>query len=222
MRFKTPEVLTAELSRLDAMSVFELKCRKEHGAKLICGVDEAGRGPLAGPVVAAAVVLPENCIILGLNDSKKLSAARREALFDEIMQKAVSVGLGSSSCKVIDQINILQATLLAMETAVGKLSSAPDFLLLDAVSLKNISISQESIVKGDAKSVSIAAASIIAKVTRDRLMNEYDKVYPKYGFTKHKGYGTAEHIAAIKKYGLCPIHRRSFTKNFIQSPEQTN
>ncbi len=202
-----------ERARLEGMKEYE---RKYSTLEYICGIDEAGRGPYAGPVVAAAVVLPKDCEILYLNDSKKLSEKRREALFDEIMEKAISVGVGIIGPDVIDEINILEADYEAMRVAVGKLSVKPDVLLNDAVIIPGIDegIIQEKIIHGDALSVSIAAASVIAKVTRDRIMVEYDKIYPEYGFAKHKGYGTAAHEAAIREYGLCPIHRRSFTSKF--------
>ena len=192
------------------MKVYE---RAHPDCRLICGVDEAGRGPFAGPVVAGAVILslddPER-EILYLNDSKKLSEKKREALYDEIMEKAVSVGVGIVEREVIDEINILQATFLAMQKAIAALDPQPDYILADAVTIPKIVIPQEGIVKGDAKSVSIAAGSIIAKVTRDRIMYEYDKLYPEYGFASHKGYGTKAHIEAIKEYGMLDIHRRSF------------
>ena len=183
--------------------------------RFICGIDEAGRGPLAGPVVAGAVILPADCEILYLNDSKKLSAAKREQLYDEIMEKAVAVGVGMASPARIDEINILQATYEAMRTAVSELGVQPDILLNDAVTIPKMTIPQVPIIKGDAKSVSIAAASIIAKVTRDRLMIQYEEVLPGYGFAKHKGYGSKEHIEAIRKFGPTPIHRSTFIKNFI-------
>ena len=183
--------------------------------RFICGIDEAGRGPLAGPVVAGAVILPADCEILYLNDSKKLSAAKREQLYDEIMEKAIAVGVGMASPARIDEINILQATYEAMRTAVSELGVQPDILLNDAVTIPKMTIPQVPIIKGDAKSVSIAAASIIAKVTRDRLMIQYEEVLPGYGFAKHKGYGSKEHIEAIRKLGPTPIHRRTFIKNFI-------
>ena len=183
--------------------------------KFICGIDEAGRGPLAGPVVAGAVILPADCEILYLNDSKKLSAAKREQLYDEIIDKALAVGVGMASPARIDEINILQATYEAMRTAVSELGVKPDILLNDAVTIPEITIPQVPIIKGDAKSVSIAAASIIAKVTRDRLMVQYEEVLPGYGFAKHKGYGSKEHIEAIRRLGPTPIHRRTFIKNFI-------
>lgn len=181
----------------------------------ICGIDEAGRGPLAGPVVAGAVILPKDDDILYLNDSKQLSATKRDELFDEIKAKAVSYGVGIVSWERIDEINILNATYEAMQMAISQLSNKPDILLNDAVTIPNVDIKQVPIIKGDAKSASIAAASIIAKVTRDRIMEEYDKEYPEYGFAKHKGYGSKEHIEAIKKYGPCKIHRKTFIKNFV-------
>lgn len=209
---RAEEKLQQERQRLEQMKEFEKKYSACQG---ICGVDEAGRGPLAGPVVAGAVILPKDCDILYLNDSKQVSAKRRELLYDEIVQKAVSWGVGVVSHQRIDEINILQATYEAMRDALKKLSSAPDILLVDAVNIPGVSVKQVGIVKGDARSVSIAAASIIAKVTRDRMMAEYDKLYPEYGFASHKGYGSQAHIAAIKQYGPCPIHRKTFIKNFI-------
>lgn len=209
---KTKEKADKELARLDAMREFECMYDK---LSFICGIDEAGRGPLAGPVVAGAVILPKDTIILYLNDSKKLSAPRREALYDEIMEKAVSAAVGIADCARIDEINILQATYEAMRRAVSELSCVPDILLNDAVTIPGINISQHPIIKGDAKSVSIAAASILAKVTRDRMMLAYDELFPEYGFAANKGYGTKEHIEAIRKYGPSPIHRRSFITNFI-------
>ena len=206
------EEKAAEESRLDTMLSYE---RSYDQARYICGVDEAGRGPLAGPVVAAAVILPKDVTIAYLNDSKQLSARRRELLYDEIMEKAVSVGVGMASPARIDEINILQATYEAMREAIDKLSVRPDVLLNDAVIIPGIDdIPQEKIIKGDAKSLSIAAASVIAKVTRDRMMMAYHQLYPEYGFDKHKGYGTAEHITALQNVGPSPIHRRSFIKNF--------
>lgn len=206
------EKLSLERERLDAMRVYEREC-EEAGYTLICGIDEAGRGPLAGPVVAGAVILPKDCEIIGINDSKKLSEKRREALYDEIMEKAVAVGVGIVGEKRIDEINILQADYEAMCEAIGALRVMPQVLLNDAVIIPQVKIEQKSIIHGDAKSMSIASASIIAKVTRDRMMAEYDALFPEYGFAKHKGYGTAAHYAAIKKYGPCAIHRRSFLKN---------
>ncbi len=189
---------------------------KEYDAcSFICGIDEAGRGPLAGPVVAGAVVLKKDAQILYLNDSKKLSEKRREELYLEIQEKAVSWAVGIAGPERIDEINILQATYEAMREAVSKLSVPPDILLNDAVTIPGLDIPQVSIIKGDAKSVSIAAASVMAKVTRDHMMARYGELYPQYGFAKHKGYGTAAHIAALKEFGPCPIHRRSFIKNFV-------
>lgn len=210
---KKREAEEKENQRLEQMLIFE---RRYARYEYICGIDEAGRGPLAGPVTAAAVILPRECKITFLNDSKKLSPARREQLYDEIMEKALGVGVGMASPARIDEINILQATYEAMREAVSKLPVQPDILLNDAVTIPKIEITQVPIIKGDAKSMSIAAASVIAKVTRDRLMMEYDKVMPEYGFAGHKGYGSAAHIAAIQKYGPSPIHRATFIKNFLQ------
>ena len=201
-----------ELARTEKMKSFE----KEYASySYICGIDEVGRGPLAGPVVAGAVILPKDCDILYLNDSKQLSEKKREELYDVIMEKAVSTGLGFVSPERIDQINILQATDEAMREAIAKLSPQPDLLLNDAVTIPKVAIRQVPIIKGDAKSISIAAASIIAKVTRDRLMVQYDSVFPEYGFASNKGYGAAAHIEALRKYGPTPIHRRSFIKNLL-------
>lgn len=206
------ERLEKELLRLEAMREFE---HRYADCKLICGVDEAGRGPLAGPVAAGAAILPKDCEILYLNDSKKLSEKRREELYSEIREKAVAWNVGIVGPERIDEINILQATYEAMRAAVGGLSVVPDILLNDAVTIPQLEIRQIPIIKGDAKSVSIAAASILAKVTRDRIMTEYDRQYPEYGFAKHKGYGTAAHIAALKEFGPSPIHRRTFIRNFM-------
>lgn len=201
-----------ELKRTESMKRFE----KEYDSySYICGIDEVGRGPLAGPVVAGAVILPKNCDILYLNDSKQLSEKKREELYEVIMEKAVSTGLGFVTPERIDEINILQATYEAMRMAIGELDPVPDLLLNDAVTIPEVTIRQVPIIKGDAKSISIAAASIIAKVTRDRLMTEYEKTYPGYGFAANKGYGSAEHIAAIRELGSTPIHRRSFIRNFL-------
>lgn len=208
---KRLDALEKERERLMAMHQYEEQYKD---CQAICGIDEAGRGPLAGPVVAAAVILPKNCEILYLNDSKQLSAKKRELLYDEIMEKAVSVGVGYATPQRIDEINILQATYEAMRQAVNKLSVCPDILLNDAVRIPGLFLQQVPIVKGDAKSVSIAAASIIAKVTRDRLMMEYDKAMPQYHFAANKGYGSAEHIEALAVYGASPIHRRSFITHF--------
>lgn len=209
---KKEEALRAEKERLLTMKNYE---RKYADCGYICGIDEAGRGPLAGPVVAGAVILPTDCEILYLNDSKKLSASKRDFLYDEIMEKALAVGVGMASPARIDEINILQATYEAMREAISKLQVKPDILLNDAVTIPDVDIRQIPIIKGDAKSVSIAAASIIAKVTRDRLMVQYDEILPGYGFAKHKGYGSWEHIAAIRQMGASPIHRQSFIKNFL-------
>ena len=206
------EKLEKELARLEAMREYE---DTYDACAYICGIDEAGRGPLAGPVVAAAAVLPKECQIFYLNDSKKLSEKKRDLLFDEIKEKAVAYGIGIVSPQVIDEIIILQATYEAMRQAISQLNVIPEILLNDAVTIPGVDIMQVPIVKGDAKSVSIAAASILAKVTRDRMMMEYDQIYPEYGFAKHKGYGTAAHIAALKEYGPCPIHRRTFIKKFV-------
>lgn len=206
------EKLCMELKRLDAMKVFE---RKYAAYQNIAGIDEAGRGPLAGPVVAGAVILPADCEILYLNDSKKLSASRREQLFDEINDKAVACGVGIVSAGRIDEINILQATYEAMREALADMGKEPGMVLVDAVTIPGIPYKQTGIIKGDACSVSIAAASIIAKVTRDRIMVDIDQMYPEYGFASHKGYGSKAHIEAIKKHGPCPLHRRSFIKNFV-------
>lgn len=211
-RVLTGERLEKELARLEAMKEFE---REYDGCSLICGVDEAGRGPLAGPVAAGAVILPKDCTILYLNDSKKLSEKRREELFLEIREKAVSYSVGIVGPERIDEINILQATYEAMRQAVSGLGVVPDLLLNDAVTIPELAIPQVPIIKGDAKSVSIAAASILAKVTRDHRMEEYDRQFPQYGFAKHKGYGTAAHVAALREFGPCPIHRRSFLKNIL-------
>ena len=209
---KKEEALQKERMRLEDMRSFE---HKYSTYSLICGIDEAGRGPLAGPVVAGAVILPKDCEILYLNDSKKLSPAKREALYEEIMEKAEAVGVGMASPARIDEINILQATYEAMREAVYNLGVTPELLLNDAVTIPDVSIPQVPIIKGDAKSVSIAAASIIAKVTRDRLMVQYDKILPGYGFARHKGYGSKDHIEAIRRLGSTPIHRRTFIKNFL-------
>lgn len=201
----------AEKERIYQLSRYEREYASYHS---ICGIDEVGRGPLAGPVVAAAVILPKECDILYINDSKKLSEKKREELYDEIMEKSLAVGIGLVSPERIDEINILQATYEAMRKAINNLSILPDILLNDAVTIPGVSYPQVPIIKGDAKSISIGAASIVAKVTRDRLMVEYDKVFPQYGFASNKGYGARTHIEALKEYGPTPIHRRSFIKNF--------
>ncbi|MCX7921837.1 MAG: ribonuclease HII [Clostridia bacterium] len=207
--------LEKEVSRFNDMSQYEKEAYSQ-GYRFIAGIDEAGRGPLAGPVVAAAVILPEKVFIENLNDSKKLSHKQRDYLFDIIKEKALSYGIGIVDEKCIDDINILNATKKAMQIAVSQLKPQPDILLIDAVQLQDVNIEQKSIIKGDSFSISIAAASILAKVTRDRMVDNFDLEYPQYGFAKHKGYGTKEHINAIKKYGICPIHRVSFVKNFTK------
>lgn len=209
---KSIEALEKEIARTEEMKRFEKEY--EH-LGYVCGIDEVGRGPLAGPVVACAVILPKDCKILYLNDSKQLTAKKRDELYDIIMKEAVGVGIGCVSHERIDEINILQATYEAMREAISKLPVKPDILLNDAVTIPQVDIQQVPIIKGDAKSVSIAAASIVAKVTRDRMMEEYDKLYPEYQFASNKGYGAAVHIEAIKTIGPSPIHRRSFIGNFI-------
>lgn len=201
-----------ELQRLEKMRYFEEKYDAYTG---ICGIDEVGRGPLAGPVVAGAVILPKDARILYINDSKKLSEKKRELLYDEIMEKAVAAEVGIVSPRRIDEINILQATYEAMRQALGKLSVSPDLLLVDAVTVPGVPMKQVGIIKGDAKSMSIAAASIVAKVTRDRMMVEYDTLYPGYDFAGNKGYGSAKHIEAIGRLGASPIHRRTFIGKFL-------
>ena len=209
---KQEEALKKERERTEQMKIYE---HKYEDLGWICGIDEVGRGPLAGPVVAGAVILPRDSKILHLNDSKQLTAKKRDELYDVIMREAVAVGIGYASPARIDEINILQATYEAMREAISKLSVKPDVLLNDAVKIPQVDIRQVPIIKGDAKSVSIAAASIIAKVTRDRLMEEYDKVLPGYGFASNKGYGSAEHIVALKEIGPSPIHRQSFIGHFV-------
>ncbi len=204
------EKLEKELARLEQMREYE---NTYAACAMICGIDEAGRGPLAGPVAAGAVILPKDCTLLYLNDSKKLSEKRREELFVQIKEQAVAWCVGIVGPERIDEINILQATYEAMRQAIAGLGVKPDILLNDAVEIPGVDIMQVPIIKGDAKSVSIAAASILAKVTRDHMMAEYDQLFPDYGFAKHKGYGTAAHIQAIKELGPCPIHRRSFIRN---------
>ena len=209
---KKLRLLEEEKIRIETLKEYE----KQYGQyQYICGIDEVGRGPLAGPVVAGAVILPKDCDILYINDSKKLSEKKREQLYEEIMEKAIATGIGYATPERIDEINILQATYEAMREAINHLAITPDILLNDAVTIPQVDIKQVPIIKGDAKSISIGAASIIAKVTRDRLMVEYDKVMPQYGFASNKGYGSAAHIEAIKKYGPSPIHRQSFISNFL-------
>lgn len=211
---KTLDAYQREVARTKAMMVYE---EKYSDYAYICGIDEVGRGPLAGPVVAGAVILPKECKLLYLNDSKQLTEKKREELYDRIMEEAVAVGIGYNSPERIDEINILQATYEAMREAISKLSVAPTLLLNDAVTIPGLpeELKQVPIIKGDAKSISIAAASIVAKVTRDRLMVQYDEVFPEYGFAANKGYGSAAHIEALQTYGPCPIHRHSFIKNFF-------
>ncbi len=205
--------LELEKARIEKLRVYE----EQYGdCEYICGVDEVGRGPLAGPVVAGAVILPKGCRILYINDSKQLSEKKREELYQVIMEKAVACAVGYATPERIDEINILQATFEAMREAIGKLNPAPDILLNDAVKIPGVPIRQVPIIKGDAKSITIGAASIIAKVTRDRLMTEYDKVFPEYDFAGNKGYGSAAHIQALKKYGPTPIHRKSFIGHFVK------
>lgn len=209
---KRLEAHRKEVERTESIKAYE---KKYESYQYICGIDEVGRGPLAGPVVAGAVILPKDCDILYINDSKQLSEKKREELYDIIMEKAVACAVGYATPERIDEINILQATYEAMREAVSRLSIAPDILLNDAVTIPKLAIKQVPIIKGDAKSISIGAASIIAKVTRDRLMVEYDKVFPEYDFAGNKGYGSAAHIQALKKYGPTPIHRRSFIHSFV-------
>lgn len=209
---KRYEKFQTEIARIETLKKYE----KEYDKYIyICGIDEVGRGPLAGPVVAGAVILPKDCDILYINDSKKLSAGKRQELYDVIMERAVATGIGMVGPERIDEINILQATYEAMRQAIARLDPQPDLLLNDAVTIPGVDIRQVPIIKGDAKSISIGAASIIAKVTRDRLMETYEEIYPEYGFAGNKGYGSAQHIEAIKKYGPTPIHRRTFIKNFV-------
>lgn len=203
-----------ELQRLKNMLEIENNLYNQ-GYKYICGVDEAGRGPLCGPVVASAVILPKDICIEGVNDSKKLSEKKREKLYDEIMARALAVGIGISDVDVIEKVNILNATKLAMIQAINDLQITPDYVIVDGNQKIDITIPLDTVIKGDSKSESIACASIIAKVTRDRMLLKYDKEYPEYGFSKHKGYGTKLHIEAIKEYGITPIHRPSFCQKFI-------
>ena len=204
-----------EFERLTKIKEIEKELYQK-GFKNICGIDEAGRGPLAGPVVVAGVIMPEDSIIEGINDSKKVSEKKRELLYDKIIEEAISYSVAIIGQDIIDDINILNATKTGVTKVVEGLDTKPDLIIIDALEHINTKgIPYEAIIKGDAKCYSIAAASILAKVTRDRIMREWDLVYPQYGFAKHKGYGTAKHIENIKEYGLCPIHRRSFTKNFI-------
>ena len=204
-----------EEQRLLLLKEKENDLRKK-GFQYICGIDEAGRGPLAGPVVVASVIMPADSMIEGVNDSKKVSEKKREKIYEQILEEAISYGVAIIGQDEIDEINILNATKKGLTISLQELTQKPDLILVDALNgIDTMGIPYDSVIKGDAKCYSIAAASIIAKVTRDRIMREWDKIYPEYGFEKHKGYGTAAHIAAIREYGLCPIHRRSFTKNFV-------
>ena len=199
----------------DLESLYELEAElHREGYALVCGVDEAGRGPLAGPVCAAAVILPENCELPGLNDSKKLTEKKREALYDQIIEKAVAYGIAFSTVEEIEEINILSAALLAMNRAIEKLGVSPDVALIDGNTTRDIAVPARAVVGGDGKCACIAAASVLAKVTRDRLMLDMAKEYPQYAFEKHKGYGTKVHYAALEEYGPSPIHRMSFLKKF--------
>ena len=205
-----------ELQRLQNLKqIEEVIYNKNSNIEYICGIDEAGRGPLAGPVVVASVIMSRDSMIEGVNDSKKVSEKKREEIYQKIVEEAISYGVGIIDQDKIDEINILNATKLGLTTSIKELKVKPNIILVDALKgIDTLGIPYESIIKGDAKTYSIAAASIIAKVTRDRIMRQWDEIYPMYGFEKHKGYGTAAHIQAIKEYGLCPIHRKSFTKNF--------
>lgn len=191
---------------------------KQAGFQTVCGIDEAGRGPLAGPVFAAAVILPENCTIEGINDSKKLTPKKRDILFDKIKDGAVAYGIGFATEQEIDEINILQATFLAMKRSCDALNARPDLALVDGNRMPQLGVETRTIVKGDSLSASIAAASILAKVSRDRLLLQIDEIYPQYGFAKHKGYGTAFHVEMLKKYGPCPVHRKTFLKKILREP----
>lgn len=205
-----------ELERLTKLKQIEEEIYTKENVEYICGIDEAGRGPLAGPVVVAAVIMPKDSMIEGVNDSKKISEKKREKLYEEITETAIAWGVGIIDQKEIDNINILNATKKALTTALKELEVKPNLILVDALTkIDTLGIPYRSIIKGDAKSYSIAAASIIAKVTRDRIMRQWDELYPQYGFEKHKGYGTAMHIAAIKENGICPLHRKSFVKKFL-------
>lgn len=220
---KKYDAYLAELERLETLLTYERECY-EKGFELVAGIDEVGRGPLAGPVVAAAVILPKNCKIPGVNDSKKLSAQKREELCQIIKEQAVAWAVGVVSNERIDEINILQATYEAMREALSKLEVQPDFILADAVTIPKVSTPQKGIIKGDAKSISIGAASIVAKVTRDAMMEGMAEIYPHYDFASNKGYGSQKHLAGIAQYGICPIHRRTFVKNFLKedaAPKET-
>lgn len=205
-----------EIERLNFLKEEEKKLYESGTIRSICGIDEAGRGPLAGPVVVGAVILPPHSFIEGINDSKKISEKKREMLYEKITEEAISYGIGIVDQHKIDEINILNATKLAVKLAIEELQTKPDVIMIDALTnLDTGGIPYISVIKGDAKNYSIAAASIIAKVTRDRMMREWDEIYPQYGFAKHKGYGTAEHIRLLKENGPCLLHRKSFIKNFV-------
>ncbi len=204
-----------EFERLTKLKEIENYIHNEEKIKYVCGIDEAGRGPLAGPVVVASVIMPQDSMIEGVNDSKKVSEKKREKLFDQIKQEAISYGIGIAWQDEIDEINILQATKKSLTRALEQMDVKPNLILVDALrDINTLGIPYRSVIKGDAKIYSISAASILAKVTRDRIMRQMDEVYPQYEFAKHKGYGTAKHMEAIREYGLCPIHRKSFTKKF--------
>ena len=206
-----------ELERLTILKQIEEEIYNKEDVKYICGIDEAGRGPLAGPVVVASVIMPKDSMIEGVNDSKKVSEKKREKLYEEITNTAIAWGVGIIDQREIDEINILNATKKGLTNSLKELEIKPDLILVDALTnIDTLGIPYRSIIKGDAKSYSIAAASIIAKVTRDRIMRQWDELYTEYGFEKHKGYGTKMHIDAIKEYGPCPLHRKSFIKNFIK------
>ena len=211
---KKLDSIRKENERLDMINLYENEGYNK-GYLYIGGIDEAGRGPLAGPVVAAVVVFKQNTKIEGINDSKKLSEAKRNELFDIIKEEALDYGIGIVNNNEIDEINILNATYMAMKKALNCLDKTPDYLLIDAATIPGVKVLQNSIIKGDSKSISIAAASILAKVTRDSIMYQYDEIYPEYGFKAHKGYGTKEHYEAIEKHGITPIHRKSFLKNVL-------
>lgn len=203
-----------ELKRIDGISKYEQELYSM-GKNCIAGIDEVGRGPLAGPVMTCALILPKDCLIIDVNDSKKLSETKREELYIKIKEKAIDISIGIVNADIIDNINILQATYKAMQQSINNLNIKPDVVLIDAMTIPNIDIEQISIIRGDAKSITIGAASIIAKVKRDHIMKKFHEIYPQYGFDKNKGYGTKEHIQAIQKYGICPIHRRTFVKHFL-------
>ncbi|MCR5624465.1 MAG: ribonuclease HII [Lachnospiraceae bacterium] len=210
---KKYDAYVKELNRIQRMKDFDENYSQ--GNQYVCGVDEVGRGPLAGPVVTAAVIMPKDSRILYVNDSKKLSAKKREELYEIITREAVTFSLGIKDHHVIDEVNIRNATIMAMTEAVNNLNVAPGVVIIDALSLPEVDIPQKNVIKGDEKSYNVACASIVAKVTRDRMMEEFAKKYPNYGFEKNMGYGTSEHIEGLKKYGKCEIHRDTFIKNFI-------